>query len=573
MDIYHALVEGKIPVTRGLVDIAESCELCGICDKQCYFVAQLRPMKVARALKEHVSGLLSSNQPVDLKADSVLEKLKSIVGSEWASMDPAHLIPYANDPSPVSRETLPRYVVLPESRAEVQELIRLCAREDIPLAVRGNGSSVMGFVLSPGLILDTIRMKQLDFDPDNWCVRVGPGVTAFDLQQAASQRGFRVNAAEPAASYCANIMCSGIFSLFSARYGTGADNFIDAEFVDPGGEVFRLSEKESPNLFAFKKGDLPQPGICTQVTVRLYPVFDDESALCVPFLRLENALEFSRELAGRGIGTGIGILGGEYLSTFTAPTRELAREVKRIFTRDLGMEYLVLVLGDQYALDAVRKMADVVLDPDLFRILILGMPNLVETDWGQILQGMEGDRPPFEWLARPEIRDLLDVALDASAETWASAVDKDLRPFFTALYQRPEMTDILWLNNFRIISSRMGRDGHVVAFIVYLPLDDTGLVREMHQGFVSLVSRFEIRGDFGFLTPLDNGKRAVLEWDLYLDHTDPIQVETMRQAMQAAGAMIEQFSARDPRILWIRYLFNQGFSRKESFLYPDKASE
>jgi hypothetical protein len=573
MDIYHALMEGKIPVTRGLVDIADSCELCGICDKQCYFVAQLRPMKVARALKNYVSGFLSSNKPIEVKSDSVLEKLQSIVGLEWASRDPAHLVPYANDPSPVSKATMPRYVALPQNTSQVQEVVRLCRAEDIPVVVRGNGSSVMGFVLTSGLVMDTIRMKELDFDQGNWCVKVGPGVTSFELQKAASGKGFRVNAAEPAASYCANIMCSGIFSLFSARYGTGADNFIDAEFVDPEGEVFRLSEKDSPNLYAFEKGDFPQPGICTRVTARLYPVFEDESALAIPFAKLKTALEFARDLARRHIGNGIGVLGGEYLSTFTAPTKELARKVKLVFKQDLGIEYLVLVLGDQYDLSAVRKMATVVLDKNLLRILILGMPNLADTDWAQILRGMEGDSPPYELLGRPEIRELLELALDPGPATWASAVDQDIRSFFTDLYSRPEMTDIMWLNDFRIISSRMGRDGHVVAFIVYLPLDDPGPVIEIDQAFTALVSRFGIRGDFGFLTPLDGGKRAVLEWDFYLDHTDPNQVKKMQQAMAATGEMIEKFSAGDPRILWIRYLFNQGFSRKESFLYRSAVTE
>ena len=68
-------------------------------------------------------------------------------------------------------------------------------------------------------------------------------------------------------------------------------------------------------------------------------------------------------------------------------------------------------------------------------------------------------------------------------------------------------------------------------------------------------------------------ERAVLEWDFYLDHTDRDQIKIMQQAMAATGEMIEKFSAGDPRILWIRYLFNQGFSRKESFLYPNDFSE
>jgi hypothetical protein len=50
MDICLALAEGWIPVTEGLIDVARTCTLCGICDKQCHFVTGLRPMKLMKAL-------------------------------------------------------------------------------------------------------------------------------------------------------------------------------------------------------------------------------------------------------------------------------------------------------------------------------------------------------------------------------------------------------------------------------------------------------------------------------------------------------------------------------------------
>jgi len=567
MDIYAALAGGKLPVTRGLVEIAAACTLCGICDMQCHFATQLRPLPVVRALKEYVTQFLKTGQPVDTPSDSVLEELQGIVGEKWASNDPAHCIAYASDPCPVSVETRPRWVALPASTQEISEIMKLVHREKLEYAVRGNGSSVMGFVLSQGLVIDTARLDTMAFDAPNWCVRVGAGISAFALQKAASARGFRVNAAEPAALYCANIMCSGIFSLFSSSYGTAADNILDAEFVTPEGGIFRLGEKKAPNLYAFEKADLPQPGICTEAVVRLHPVTDDESAVAVPFADLPAAIRYARELNQRGIGIGIGILGGEYLSTFTAPTRELARAAKDAFSKELGIAYLVIVLGDRFALDAARKLAPAVIDKEIMRTLILGMPALVGNGILDILRGMEGDKPPFELLAAPGMAPLIEAALDPGPEAFASVVDPDLIDAYRELYERPEMTDMLWLNTFRIISARMGRDGHVVAFIVYVPLDDEALIEELHLAFTQVAVENGVRGDFGFLTPLDRGRMAVLEWDMYLDHTDPVQVAKMQQAMADTGQMISGFSRRDPRVLWIRYVFNQGFSRKESFLY------
>ena len=54
MDLYAALSDGLVPVTEGLVHIADTCTLCGICDLQCHFVTGLRPFPVMRALKDRV---------------------------------------------------------------------------------------------------------------------------------------------------------------------------------------------------------------------------------------------------------------------------------------------------------------------------------------------------------------------------------------------------------------------------------------------------------------------------------------------------------------------------------------
>ncbi|MFL7811158.1 MAG: hypothetical protein AB8I80_21140 [Anaerolineae bacterium] len=50
MDIYAAVAQGKLPITEALVDVADTCTLCGICDVQCHFVTGLRPVRVMEAL-------------------------------------------------------------------------------------------------------------------------------------------------------------------------------------------------------------------------------------------------------------------------------------------------------------------------------------------------------------------------------------------------------------------------------------------------------------------------------------------------------------------------------------------
>jgi len=569
MDIYHALAQGQIPVTEGLVDITETCNLCGICDKQCYFVTELRPLKVMKALKDYVENHLAAGNKIERsETDPVLGELKRLVGNQWASNDPAILTAYATDPGPFTGQQMPKYVVLPESKEEISEIVRLIARYEIPYAVRGNGSSVMGLVFAKdGLVMDLVRMKKLSIDKENWCASVEPGVSAYELQRAAEKHGLRANLAEPAALVCANIMCSGIFSTFSNAYGTAADNFIDAEFVDQEGKIFSLSQRDTPNLYGFQFPELPSPPLCTRVDIKLHPVSKDEEGLLVPFAGFFEAATFARDLSQRRIGLAVAVLGLEYIAVFASPTNAVAQKVRKIFKENLGIEFAVLVIGDKWAIDAVENLAETVIDQNLLKTLLLGIPRMVEENLLNLLESGHDTEVPYKLLFQKDMLPLFESALKTSPEDFAKSVDPDLQDFYADLYSRPEMTDMVWLNTFRIISSRMGREKHVVAFIVYLPLDRMEIVMDINNGFGRIGNKHKVKHDYGFLTPLDLGKRAVLEYDYYLDHTDPVEVEAMQKAIMEVGAMLEKYSREQKGVMWIKNVFNQGFARKEGFLY------
>ena len=569
MDLCDALARSLIPVTEGVVDVISSCTLCGRCDRQCHFVTGLRPMRVMSALKKYLEEYLSLGGEVKkMGVDPMLEGLRSIVGPEWAADDPGILVTYANDPFPLAGSRMPRYVALPGSRDEVVRIIQWANRNSLPYAIRGNGGSVFGFVFTDGVVMDLYRMKGIEIDRENWVAEVGPGVTSFELQKAAWDLGLRVNAAEPAATVCGNIVCTGTFSTWSNVYGVGADNFVDMEFADGQGGLFHLNEKSSPNVYAFENGVLPSPGVCTKAGVRLHPRTDDEEGVLVPFPSFAEAVSFARELSMRRIGLAVGVLGGHYLSTFISPSAELADRIRSVFDETLGIEYMVFVVGDRYARETITKMAPAVLDQRLFRILTLGLPRLVQPEWEDLLRGLEGgDRYPYQTLFREEMIPVLEAVLSPSPETLSEAVEEDLRDFYRRLYRRPHMTDLVWLNMFRIVSSRMSRRKHMFAFLVYVPLDRIDVIQQVIGEFKSIAERHSIFHDYGFLTPLDLGKRAILEYDYYIDHTDAAEGEKIAKAMVEIEPMLDGLSANVKGVKWLKYIFSQGCSRKENFLY------
>jgi hypothetical protein len=568
MDLCSALDRGLVPVTEGAVDIIESCSLCGRCDRQCHFTTEMRPLTVMKEMKAFLQAYLKAGRSVErTNEDDPLKALRQIVGPDWAVNDPALLVAYANDPFPLAGMRMPGYVVLPQDRKEVIRIVRLANRLGLPYVVRGNGGSVFGFVFTDGIVIDMNRMKRIEIDKENWTVAVEPGVTSFELQSAVAPHGFRINTAEPAATVCGNIVCTGTFSTWANVYGVGADAFVDMEFVDKEGRVFHLNDRGASNFLAFEHDVLPAPGICTRAHVRLHPVTEDEDGLLVPFSSFSEAVAFATDLSRRRIGLAIGVLGGHYLSTFMAPSALLADAVKEAFSEGLGVDHVVFVIGDHYALKTIRNMVPCVIDSRFFRAVMLGLPRLVESGWKDIVMDAEGDRPGYEIFFMEEMRPVVEAVLDPCPETLAEGVPEDLRQFYIDLYHEPRMTDMVWLNMFRIISARMSRQKHMFAFLVYVPPGKIEVVEGIIKAFAETAERHGISHDFGFLTPLDLGKRAILEYDYYIDHIDPGEAQKIEKAMAEIEPMLDQTSAKTKGVKWLKYIFSQGCCRKESYLY------
>ncbi len=567
MILYEALAEKKISITEKCVEIADSCNLCGKCDYQCYFLNEMRPTKVMEALKKHVGTFIANGGKVKpAKDDKILSEIKKIVGDNWATNDEAILITYSHDLSPISEPKTPDYVVMPYTKEEIASLVKLFNKNKIPYTLRGNGQNLLGFAINEGAIIDVNRMKTIEFDEKNWLAKVGPGVAAFDLQKQARERGFRINASEPAALLCANIMCSGIMSTFSTTYGINADNFIDAEFIDKEGSFFSLNDTSSPNLYSYKNlQHKSSPGICVSASIKLHPVTNDESGILVPFQTLDSALDFIKDCSVRHIGLALGIVGTEYISVFLSPTKKSAAEVKDIFLNKLGIPYLVVVIGDKFAIRTISEMGFPFFDQRLFNALYLGLPSLKSAEWLNLIKELSDDEP-YSYLRIKSFADLLETALAPSPALYSQEIDPELRPFFEKLFSREEMTNLVWLNMNRIMSTKLGRRKPFLPVLIYLPIDNV-LVNELNDKFRLIADKYQIDNDFGFITPIDNGKRCIFEYDYFFDHTNPEEINRIRQAATEVNILVDEYSKKTGTVKGHPYVLYQGFSRKENLLY------
>ena len=575
MQIFKNLMLGKVKPTKKLIEITDSCSLCGICDKQCNFATQLRPEKVAKALKDYTKSL-DKNDFQNIPEDENLKGLRNIVGEKWATNDPIIISSYIS--SIISPEAgLNFYIVMPKDAEELSKVIKFANTNNLPFLPRSGGTLLSmaaptvlskAFGLEQGIVIDLLRMKKLEIDSNTHTATVGAGITAFDLQKEAHKHNLRANVAEAGAHICSNIASTGILSTWGNKYGWSADNFIDLETVDDTGKISRHSDLEIKNPYTTEYGftniSLTPPAIITQATVRLNPVFDDEEAVFVPFENIKDALNLSFKIAKRGIGFSNVILSRKYLAEFISPTPRIAEDFEFILEKYIKLNYVVDIICNKDEKKIIESMVDYTIDKSTLKSLILGCPKLATLKDSEFMKILSEEKDPLKAIFAGPMKKHFEKALDATPENISKIYDNDLQDFFKKVYSKPKMTDIVWLHEHRIFPSRLMRQR------MFLPMG--GVIWTAYEkNLLDWIKMFEEVGEkhklihaLGFISPFDQGRFAVLEYDFYYDHNDPDAKNRVDKAIIES----QEKSLEIDGILSALNFYFKGLYRKEHILFP-----
>ncbi len=189
----------------------------------------------------------------------------------------------------------PDAVVFPQTTADVQKIVGICAEHGMPVIPFGVGSSLEGQVNAPqgGVSIDFRDMnKVLTIHGEDLDCVVEPGITRKALNEQLRDRGvfFPIDpGADASLGGMASTRASGTNAV---RYGTMKDNVLALKVVMANGEVMttaRRAKKTSAgyDLTRLMVGAEGTLGVITELTLKLHGIPEAISGGVCPFPSVE----------------------------------------------------------------------------------------------------------------------------------------------------------------------------------------------------------------------------------------------------------------------------------------------
>jgi FAD/FMN-containing dehydrogenase len=185
-----------------------------------------------------------------------ISELEKIVGEQWVSTAPCLLDTYAYYMNPEvmnkdGSQWLPRpvAVVLPQSTAEVQEIMRFCSTSQYMAKPLSTGFHTAAAASNKDvIILDMKRMNRVvEIDIENQIAVVEPYVRAIDLQTEIVKHGLNCHIVSSGANHSllASHAAAWGYGVSGAATSFSGRNLLGVEWVLPNGEVVTLGSAGS----------------------------------------------------------------------------------------------------------------------------------------------------------------------------------------------------------------------------------------------------------------------------------------------------------------------------------------
>ncbi|MFT5504820.1 MAG: glycolate oxidase [Gammaproteobacteria bacterium] len=231
-----------------------------------------------------------------LDAESVIDQATSLAAYECDGLS-------------AYRQT-PLLVLLPETIEQVQQILKICHRQQIPVVGRGAGTSLSGGALPvvDGIVLGLSKMNQiLDIDQLSRTAVLQPGIRNLAISEAVKPYGLYY-APDPSSQIACSIggnVAENAGGVHCLKYGLTLHNILALTVVCIDGEIIEIDQTALQaaglDLLPLLIGSEGMLGIVVQVTVKLLPIPECARVVMGVFDSVEKAGDSVAVIIGKGI--------------------------------------------------------------------------------------------------------------------------------------------------------------------------------------------------------------------------------------------------------------------------------
>jgi glycolate oxidase len=299
---------------------------------------------------------------------------------------------YFHDEMPIYGKGIPEVVIEATNTEDIAAIVKLCFSNNVPVIPRGAGTGLTGaaVALHGGVLLDMSKMNRiLDYDKENFVVRVQPGVLLNDLAEDAKRQGllYPPDPGEKFATLGGNVSTNA-GGMRAVKYGCTRDYVRAMTVVLPTGEIITLGAPVSKtstgySLIHLMIGSEGTLGIITELTLKVIPAPKETISLIVPFENLKDCIGAVPKIFMAGLKPqALEFMEKEIV---LSSERYLGKNVfpKEVDGVDIGAYLLITFDGDRLELleELSEQTAEVVLEEGAVDVLVADTPVKKKEAW------------------------------------------------------------------------------------------------------------------------------------------------------------------------------------------------
>ena len=248
--------------------------------------------------------------PIDLaRQRDVVAALRLVLPDHALLWRESDTKPYECDGLTLYRQ-VPMAVALPETEAQIVEILKICHRLKAPVVPRGAGTGLAGSALphNAGVLLSTAKFNRIvNIDPLARTAVVQPGVRNLAISEAVAHLGLYY-APDPSSQIACTIggnVAENAGGVHCLKYGLTVHNVLAVRGVTMEGELveFGSAALDAPglDLLAAVIGSEGMLAVATEITVKLVPRPKLARCIMASFDQVDAAGEAVAAVIGAGI--------------------------------------------------------------------------------------------------------------------------------------------------------------------------------------------------------------------------------------------------------------------------------